>query len=90
MDGIGKTINATNTEIYLLTIETEDYWNISRLIFATLMIFVIFSSLSLVMVITLFILSSFLEKVENVEIFKKVSMATERSLEEIYFWSSRC
>ena len=76
MEGLGETISANDTEIYLLILETEDYWNISRLIFATLIIFVIFSSLSLVMIITLFIISSFLEKAENVEIFKKVSMAT--------------
>ena len=45
-----ETINANDTETYLLIIESEEYWNISRVIFDTLIIFVIFSSLSLVMV----------------------------------------
>ena len=64
-----ETINGNDTEIYLLIIESEEYWNISRVIFTTLIIFIIFSSLSLVMVITPFIISSFLEEGNDVTNF---------------------
>ena len=50
MDVFNKTFNENMTaDFYLLIIESEEYWNIERIIFATLLIFIIFSSFSLIM-----------------------------------------
>ena len=62
MQGIGESIYANGREIFSIITESEEYRNIPRVIFATIIIFVIFSSLSLVMVFTAFIISSFFEK----------------------------
>ena len=64
-----ESIKGNDTEIYLIIIESEEYWNISRVIFATLIIFIIFRSLSLFIVTTPFIILSFLEKGNDVTNF---------------------
>ena len=62
-----------DSETYFIVIEAEEYWNSPRVIFTSLIICVIFSSLALVMIITPFIISSLLKQTKNAEIYRKVS-----------------